>query len=411
MGAMSTTPRVVRYHAIPPATAATAKSQTGLRLRTLLTIQKTGPSTTAADQQELRPPPLEKPPSRSGEAAARDRLCRDDGRRLQPPEIGRTLLDPPGHPSPLALAGVVGAWPRPHAEMKMRPRAARPDSLRSPTRHRDSRGGHPLPPVRLDPPSRWAEMTVERVDVHLRMVDDDEPSVAPHPSRETDLTVGNRTDLSPRRAARSPPRHGTSLPTTLGARRNPRLRGILNDIERVLEWQCVVVRIDVGEIEAGRRRTVLRRCTAAAGHHNSERCDHHQAHHGPDAGSLAHHQDFSSAAHRNHGATRRRTRPRTKSHPACSLSAARRPPEGPCSWYRRRYARSGHRVALVADKTPPETSVGVGIALGTVFGAVLFALTSDPVWIAVGLAIGAALGVTYGRIRTSDSDEDNDGDE
>ena len=69
---------------------------------------------------------------------------------------------------------------------------------------------------------------------------------------------------------------------------------------------------------------------------------------------------------------------------------------------------AGRRVALVADKTPPETSVGVGIGLGIVFGAVLFALTSNPVWIAVGLAIGAALGVTYGRISTSESDKDDD---
>lgn len=72
---------------------------------------------------------------------------------------------------------------------------------------------------------------------------------------------------------------------------------------------------------------------------------------------------------------------------------------------------AGHRVALVADKTPPETSVGVGIALGVVFGAVLFALTSNPVWIAVGLAIGAALGATQGRNSTSDSDKDDDGGE
>ena len=68
----------------------------------------------------------------------------------------------------------------------------------------------------------------------------------------------------------------------------------------------------------------------------------------------------------------------------------------------------GHRVAHMADRTPPETNVGVGIALGIFFGAVLFAVTSNPVWIAVGLAIGAALGVTYGRISNSNSDDDSD---
>jgi len=160
-----------------------------------------------ADDQELGPPPLEKPPSRSGEAAARDRLGRDDGRWLEPTRIGRAQLDPPGHPAPFAFAGVVGALTR-----------------RLPS--------HEGPPT--------------------------------HPERQS-----LRTDA-----------------------------------------------------------------------------DTHVA---------------------------------------------------------------GRRVALVADEKSPETGVGVGIALGIVFGAVLFALTSNPVWIAVGLAIGAALGVTYGRISTSDSDEDIDG--
>ena len=65
----------------------------------------------------------------------------------------------------------------------------------------------------------------------------------------------------------------------------------------------------------------------------------------------------------------------------------------------------------MADKKPPETSVGVGVALGISFGTALFAVTSNPVWIAVGLAIGAALGVTYGGISSSDSDKNGVGDE
>lgn len=102
----------------------------------------------------------------------------------------------------------------------------------------------------------------------------------------------------------------------------------------------------------------------------------------------------------------------TRSHPR--LAAHEGPPTHPEGLFLRTDADThiaARRVAPVADKTPPETSIGVGIALGTAFGAVLFALTSDPVWIAVGVAIGAALGVTYGRINTSDSDKDDDGDE
>lgn len=65
----------------------------------------------------------------------------------------------------------------------------------------------------------------------------------------------------------------------------------------------------------------------------------------------------------------------------------------------------------MADKTPREegVGVGVGVGLGAAFGAVLFALTSNPVWIGVGVAIGAALGLTYSRFDDSDSGDTKDG--
>lgn len=68
------------------------------------------------------------------------------------------------------------------------------------------------------------------------------------------------------------------------------------------------------------------------------------------------------------------------------------------------------RVADMADKTPQETNlgVGVGVALGIAFGTVLLALTSSPVWIGVGVAIGAALGLVYGRTSDNESDDNNE---
>ena len=42
------------------------------------------------------------------------------------------------------------------------------------------------------------------------------------------------------------------------------------------------------------------------------------------------------------------------------------------------------------EKNEKTANAGNGIGVGVAFGAVLFALTYEPVWIALGTAIGAA---------------------
>ena len=42
------------------------------------------------------------------------------------------------------------------------------------------------------------------------------------------------------------------------------------------------------------------------------------------------------------------------------------------------------------EKNKKKENPGNGIGVGVAFGAVLFVLTNEPVWIALGVAIGAA---------------------
>jgi hypothetical protein len=53
--------------------------------------------------------------------------------------------------------------------------------------------------------------------------------------------------------------------------------------------------------------------------------------------------------------------------------------------------KKGHR-PMKKNKEPEKSSfAGNWIGVGTALGALIFALTSEPVWIAVGVAIGAGL--------------------
>jgi hypothetical protein len=57
----------------------------------------------------------------------------------------------------------------------------------------------------------------------------------------------------------------------------------------------------------------------------------------------------------------------------------------------KKFERKGHR-SMKVNKEPEKPSyAGNWIGVGTALGALVFALTSEPVWIAVGVAIGAGL--------------------
>jgi NhaP-type Na+/H+ or K+/H+ antiporter len=42
-------------------------------------------------------------------------------------------------------------------------------------------------------------------------------------------------------------------------------------------------------------------------------------------------------------------------------------------------------------------AAGFGAAIGIIVGAVVFAITQNPVWIGIGIPFGAALGIVFGR--------------
>jgi len=49
----------------------------------------------------------------------------------------------------------------------------------------------------------------------------------------------------------------------------------------------------------------------------------------------------------------------------------------------------------IKDKKKNVSNSGNWVGVGTGVGAAVFALTGEPVWIAVGVALGAAIGWTY----------------
>jgi NhaP-type Na+/H+ or K+/H+ antiporter len=42
-------------------------------------------------------------------------------------------------------------------------------------------------------------------------------------------------------------------------------------------------------------------------------------------------------------------------------------------------------------------AAGFGAAIGIIVGAVVFAITQNPVWIGIGIPFGAAMGIVFGR--------------
>ena len=48
------------------------------------------------------------------------------------------------------------------------------------------------------------------------------------------------------------------------------------------------------------------------------------------------------------------------------------------------------------------TAIGVGVALGTSFGVVVFALTQSPIWIALGSSFGIVVGVVVSNMSPED---------
>jgi len=50
------------------------------------------------------------------------------------------------------------------------------------------------------------------------------------------------------------------------------------------------------------------------------------------------------------------------------------------------------------SRTPDPVGIGIGFVVGTTIGAVLFAITQNPVWVGLGSGLGLMGGVIYGYL-------------
>ena len=116
---------------------------------------------------------------------------------------------------------------------------------------------------RIGVPSRRAEVTIERVEVHVGVIDDHEPAVSIHPPREADRTVRHCVHLG----ACRPPEVFGSMEHALGSSAMLTEVGVVgaifDDVERIVEGQRCVRRVDIREVDPAERRTRLRRSGGA----------------------------------------------------------------------------------------------------------------------------------------------------